>query len=264
MKRRDFLELVAIDLAALGMGTAFAQTPANPPATLPLTLERLQAAPGRVLDTSGKEAPAVKLTRTWEGNLCKASITNTGKRPVRVREIIVVVADPRPAREDPALRRELPDAVADRGLPRCAREPRVTTRSKHYKMPQPEGVAHAVTGLVLLRPPGQATTMLAFSSCRRFAARFLLRKGDAQASPASIEVWQDGEGLALAPGETWQLEEVMFAGRPRAQRAAGDARRAHQRATTRRCASTSRPPAGAPGTASGPKVTAEDVATTST
>jgi alpha-galactosidase len=261
MKRRDFLGLVAIDLAALGLGTAYAQpadpAKAGPPGGLPLTLERLKAAPGRVLDASGKEARTVTLTRTWDGNLCRASITNTGKRPVRVREIVIA-----------SLTHDLPGQTALYGESfqmlsqtagfLSAPEHLGYDEVKHYKMPQPEGVAHAVTGVMLLRPPGdKATTMLAFASSRRFAARFLLRKA-AEAAPASIDVWQDGEGLALAPGETWQLEELLFDAGPSPSKLLGTL--AARINTNHKPLHFDKPPTGwCSWYCFGPKVTAEDV-----
>ena len=49
--------------------------------------------------------------------------------------------------------------------------------------------------------------LLAFTSSRRFVGRFYLR-------PTSIEVVADTEGLELAPGARWTLEEFMFATGP--------------------------------------------------
>jgi alpha-galactosidase len=221
MKRRDFLGLLALELSDLGVaGVAVAQ-PAGKPAPLPLTLARLQAAPGRVLDEAGKVRADVKLERSWQAgaggsSVCKVSITNTGKKPVRVREIIVA-----------SLSHDLPGAtqlygesfqmLSQTGGRLDAPEHFGYDESKHYKLVPPANTSHAVTGVMLLRPPGEpATTLLGFSSSRRFAGRFLLRPAAAAtpASPASIDVWQDGENLALAPGETWQLEELIFASGP--------------------------------------------------
>ena len=77
---------------------------------------------------------------------------------------------------------------------------------KHYKIPQPAD-AKVVTGMMTLTPPGGETMLLAFTSCHRFNGRFFLR-------PKSIEVVLDTEGLALAPGESWDLEEFTFTSGP--------------------------------------------------
>ncbi|MBO0861900.1 MAG: hypothetical protein J2P21_26105 [Chloracidobacterium sp.] len=49
--------------------------------------------------------------------------------------------------------------------------------------------------------------MLAFTSCRRFAGQFYLRKD-------SLQVVVDAEGLELKPGESWELEEFTFRSGP--------------------------------------------------
>src|SRR5262249_25025146 len=67
--------------------------------------------------------------------------------------------------------------------------------------------ARVLSGMMTLTPPGADTMLLAFTSCRRFIGRFYLR-------PQSIEVVVDTEGLALAPGETWDLEEFLYASAP--------------------------------------------------
>src|SRR5260221_9153634 len=72
---------------------------------------------------------------------------------------------------------------------------------KHYKIPQPEGVT-AASGLLTLGP-----TMLAFTSCRRFIGRFFLTE-------RQLEVVVDTEGLELAPGESWTLEEFTITTSP--------------------------------------------------
>src|SRR5262249_32794487 len=77
------------------------------------------------------------------------------------------------------------------------------TDRKHYKIPQPDD-ATVVYGLLTLQPPGGAHHVLAFTSCRRFVGRFYVR-------PKSIQVVLDAEGLTLAPGQTWELEEFRYA-----------------------------------------------------
>jgi alpha-galactosidase len=73
----------------------------------------------------------------------------------------------------------------------------------HYKIPQPAD-AKVLTGMMTLTPPaGGETMLLAFTSCHRFNGRFYLR-------PQSIEVVEDTEGLALQPGESWDLEEFLY------------------------------------------------------
>jgi alpha-galactosidase len=60
--------------------------------------------------------------------------------------------------------------------------------------------------MTLTPAPGE-TMLLGFTSCRRFNGRFYLR-------PHSIEVVEDTEGLALQPGEKWELEEFLYTAGP--------------------------------------------------
>jgi alpha-galactosidase len=75
------------------------------------------------------------------------------------------------------------------------------TDAAHYKIPQPQG-AHVMYGLLTMAS-APTTYVMAFTSSRRFVGRFDLR-------PASIQVVLDAEGLALAPGERWTLEEFSY------------------------------------------------------
>ncbi len=97
------------------------------------------------------------------------------------------------------------------------------TDEKHYKLPQTHG-ATTFYGLLTLTPPKQATHLYAFSSCQRFSGKFCLY-------PDRLDAIVDTEGLALAPGATWDLEEVaVLTGDDRAQllaSLAADIRRNH-------------------------------------
>src|SRR5262249_18979941 len=77
---------------------------------------------------------------------------------------------------------------------------------KHYKLPQPEAV-FALSGMLLLAPPADEMKVLAFTSCQRFNGRFYLREG-------LIDVVVDTEGLELAPGQKFDLEEFAFLSGP--------------------------------------------------
>jgi alpha-galactosidase len=152
-----------------------------------------------------ESAAALKLAGTRKGDLYAARLTNTGKTPVHVNEVSLF-----------KIEHTLPDTTALYGESFQMLTQTAGTLGKpidlaydelkHYKIPQPAGVK-VVTGMMTLTPPGGETMLLAFTSCRRFNGRFFLR-------PNSIEVVLDTEGLALAPGETWELEEFTFASGP--------------------------------------------------
>ena len=72
----------------------------------------------------------------------------------------------------------------------------------HYKIPQPPGV-RAITGLLELTPPSGETSLLAFVSCRRFVGHFFVTN-------SHLDVVLETENLELAPGESWELEELFL------------------------------------------------------
>ena len=150
-------------------------------------------------------ATALKLTGDRRGDFYRPRLTNTGKTQVHVREVSLF-----------RIAHRLPDATALYGESFQMLTQTAGTLGKpidlaydelkHYKIPQPAD-AKVVTGMMTLTPPGGETMLLAFTSCHRFNGRFFLR-------PQSIEVVLDTEGLALGPGESWDLEEFTFTSGP--------------------------------------------------
>src|SRR5437588_1863836 len=148
---------------------------------------------------------AVKLIGERRGDLYSARLTNTGKTPVHVNEVSLF-----------RIAHDLPDTTALYGESFQMLSQTAGTLGKpanlgydelaHYKIPQPAD-AKVVTGMMTLTPPGGDTQLLGFTSCRRFNGRFYLRS-------KSIEVVLDTEGLALAPGGTWEMEEFLYATGP--------------------------------------------------
>ncbi|HLK63913.1 MAG TPA: glycoside hydrolase family 36 protein [Bryobacteraceae bacterium] len=144
---------------------------------------------------------SLKLTGQREGDFYRARLTNSGAMPIHVREVALF-----------RISHDLPDETALYGESFQMLSQTAGTLGKplnlgydelaHYKLPQPAD-AKVVSGMMTLTPPASATLLLGFTSCRRFNGRFYLR-------PKSIEVVLDTEGLAIAPGETWDLEEFLF------------------------------------------------------
>jgi alpha-galactosidase len=208
MTRRAFLDLAAYGALA-PVGVALAAPPAAKPKTGSgrLTLEMVRAAPGRVVPVDAKApgAKGLKLVRTWDGERCRSRVTNPGKKPVRVREVILfsIKHDLAP---DTRLYGESLQMLSQTGGTLGQPVNLGYDEQKHYKVPQPED-ATAVSSLLGLTPPGGEPLVLAFSSSKRFVGRFYLR-------PGSIDVVMDAEGLALEAGKSWELEELVFATGP--------------------------------------------------
>jgi alpha-galactosidase len=149
--------------------------------------------------------PGVKLSRRWSGGICRSRLTNTGKSAVRVKEVVLFrVAHKLPP--ETQLYGEsfqmLSQTAGTLGKPVDLGY----SELKHYRLPQPAD-ATVVSGVLTLTPPGGRPLLLGFTSCRRFNGRFYLR-------PGSIEVALDTEELEMQPGESWQLEDFLFAAGP--------------------------------------------------
>jgi hypothetical protein len=85
MTRRAVLRLVAAGpLLRIGRADADPRRPRG------LGLDIVKAAPWRVVPAG--DAPgvdAVRLTRSWDGALCRSRLTNSGREPVRLREVVL-------------------------------------------------------------------------------------------------------------------------------------------------------------------------------
>jgi alpha-galactosidase len=167
-----------------------------------LTLEGVRQSVAKVVAADGAKAPAeVKLIREWFGTLCQSKLVNQGKTPATIKEVVLFDI-PHAFPSETHLYGEgftmLSQTVGTLGKPI---DTGLTDR-KHYKIPQPDD-ATTVYGLLTLQPPGGEHTLFAFTSCRRFIGRFYVR-------PKSIQAVVDMEGLTLAPGQSWELEEFQF------------------------------------------------------
>lgn len=171
---------------------------------IPGFLSLLKGAPTHLEDTAGKVLgpEQVKVERVWNGDLCTASIRNVGKEPVRLRNIILFNL--------PAHGLDPKTPVYGEGFQKLAQNAgtleRLTWRGPysdvgHYKIPEPDGLPTAY-GMMTLDFPVGGHLLLAFTSCHRFIGRFSF---DAKQLRVSV----DSEGLELAPGETWKLEEFL-------------------------------------------------------
>jgi alpha-galactosidase len=167
-----------------------------------LTLEAVKRAPAKIVAADGATAPdAVRVVREWSGSLCRARLVNEGKVPVRVHEVVLFDV-PHALPPETHLYGEgftmLSQTTGTLGKP----VDMGLTDRKHYRIPQPAG-ATTVYGLLTFWSPGGDHDLMAFTSCRRFIGRFYVR-------PHSVQAVLDMEGLTLAPGQTWELEEFLF------------------------------------------------------
>ena len=185
MNRRDFLGLAVIPLAQA------------------LDVEPIRRSTGAVIGHDGATIQGVELIRDWIGARCRPRIVNRTGAAARIKEVVVVDTD-----------LNLPPATAlygegfqmltqTAGTLAAPVDLSQYTDAKHYRVPGSEST-RAYYGLLMLSPPGRDTHVFAWTSCARFAGRFELRG-------SLLRAVLDTEGLAMAAGETWTLEELMIA-----------------------------------------------------
>jgi len=198
MDRRDFLRFTSGTLAA-----AWWFPFGSKRSTL---LEELRHGHSTVVLFNPNEATSqIELVRAWDKDCCKFSVVNRGKQPVRIKEVVLCDTAHNLPAETPLYGESfqmLSQTAGTVGNPLDLGY----SELKHYRIPQPQD-AVALSGLLTLSPPGGLALVAGFSSCRRFIGRFYLSNG-------SIKAVVDTEGLELAPGETWDLEELMVAEGP--------------------------------------------------
>jgi alpha-galactosidase len=196
MNRREFLRFSSGTLAASYL-FPFA---AGQESAL---LKRLRHGPARIVtDLPGRAADRVDLSRSWDGNFCRMKIANHGKEAVRIKEVVICEAAHN-LPDETLLYGDSFQMLSQTGGTLGHPLDFGYSELRHYRIPQPQD-ALVVTGLLTLSPPGEPSLVLGFSSCRRFIGRFFLTK-------ASIQAVIDTEDLELAPGETWEMEELMVA-----------------------------------------------------
>ncbi len=171
----------------------------------------LARAPGKVVAVDGSDAAKqVQLVRQWRGSLCNSRLINRGRRPVRIKEVVLFDI---PLTHPPETKlygegfQMLTQTGGTLGQPVNYSQ---YIDAQHYKLPAPSD-ARVFYGMMTMTPPSGMLEVLAFTSSRRFDGHFYLRN-------SSLQVVVDTEGLALKPGESWSLEEFSFkAGSDRAQ-----------------------------------------------
>jgi alpha-galactosidase len=171
-------------------------------------IARLGKAPGRIEQPGGGplDASRVRLDRHWDGSRCTASVTNVGKQPMRLGNIVLFDLpahglDPRTPiyGESFQMLSQTFGTIADPKAIGC-------TDIAHYRIAAPGGWP-TVYGVMTFDLGRAGHVLLGFTSCRRFIGRFSFNS-------AALRVSLDPEGLELAPGETWRLEEFLAVAGP--------------------------------------------------
>jgi alpha-galactosidase len=201
LNRRDFLRIATG--AAITSSVSFSTERGNANFSESVRGSRSKIVPA---DSSAADISKVRLSRQWKGDFCQSKLVNDGKQAARIREVVLFdIAHNLPA--DTPFYGESFQMLSQTSGTLAAPIDLGYSETKHYKIPQPDNVT-AVSGLLCLSPAGKDCSLLAFTSCQRFAGRFYIGKG-------SIQAVVDTEGLELGPGESWTLEEFMASRGPR-------------------------------------------------
>jgi len=164
-------------------------------------------APGQVVPLiDGADVSRIKLVRQWKGSICHSQITNQGREPVKVKEVVLFDLDlpfPSSTRLYGEGFQMLSQTGGTLGQPTDLGN---YTDAKHYKLPAAAGT-RAFYGMMMVSPATRDHHLFAFTSCRRYMGQFYLNH-------PSLRVVVDTEGHALRPGETWQLEPFTYQSGP--------------------------------------------------
>ena len=211
LSRREILSLAAA-VPLTGAAPLFGQgrTPVRA-----LNRQEVADAPGFAVGADGTRPTSVDLVREWSSGICRSRVVNRGSEPVRLKEVVLfdleLALPPETALHGEGFQM-LSQTAGTLGEPVNLSQ---YTDEKHYRIPT---AGRAFYGLLMLTPPparqargalsqsksDEATRVLAFTSCARFAGRF-------QQQGSSMQVVVDLEGLEVRAGETVALEEFMFA-----------------------------------------------------
>ena len=167
------------------------------------SLPTISEARGFVTSVDGADVSKVELTRDWADGICRSKVTNHGRGAVAISEVVLF---------DLTLDFPASTPIYGEGFQMLSQtggtlaEPKDLgsyTDAKHYRMPMPDGAAQFYGAMTIAGSGRQRHWLAAFTSCRRFSGLFRLRP------PSSLQIVVDTEGLTLAPGASWELEELL-------------------------------------------------------
>ncbi|HET6254326.1 MAG TPA: glycoside hydrolase family 36 protein [Puia sp.] len=196
MKTSYFIFLLSI-LGVAGKGGANGLP--NDPKTI---LAKISAAPYRVLDMDSVvlTGRTIRVTRLWTGDRCMSSIQNISARPVRLSNIILFdIGQTGLDTATPIYGEGFQMVTQTAGTLGSPTDMTIYSDRGFYQMAEPDG-ERTVYNLFILGSAKSGYTLLGFTSSWRFAGRFSFTKD-------KLHISVNPEGLELAPGEKWRLEE---------------------------------------------------------
>ncbi|MGI6182847.1 MAG: glycoside hydrolase family 36 protein [Candidatus Fimadaptatus sp.] len=169
-------------------------------------LDFIKALPMQVRMSDGSVAgDELALERTWEGNVCRARLTNHGASAARVREVALFSGRFPVAASCPFYAEGFHMLSQHGGT---LHEPHNIGKygpdEEFFNLKKSPFSAELYTAysLMLLSPTQYDRALLAFASCFRFMGEFRFLDN-------YIEIVMDCEDIEILPGETWELEEFI-------------------------------------------------------
>ncbi len=222
-------------------------------ATPPQWIDVLRASPASAVLVGGSRADAsvLQVKRSWEGNVCTATVINHGKTPVKLARVDLFDFQHALPGSTPFYAESFQMLAQNGGTLASPEDWGSYSDRKHYKLEEPDGLRTA-HGMMMLHPIGEDQILMGFGSCRRFDGRFSF---DAKRLLVSL----DCEGLELAPGESWQLEEFFCQAGPARDKLLNELGACIEKNHPRRTGFKSPPMGWCSWYCFGPKVTVSDI-----
>lgn len=153
-----------------------------------------------VRGTDGSAINGIRVYADWNGSTCSFHVVNERTDSAAIQEIVLLQGAWPYGGDTPFYSEGYSMLSQYKGT---FDEPQLIGAyddHKHYKLPETAGFFTAYN-YVLLSPQPDRHVLVGFASCRRFTGELRLADG-------RFEIVLDGEGLPLAPGERWELEEL--------------------------------------------------------
>lgn len=168
-----------------------------------MNLDSIKSCQPRVVFTDPTdEGFPITFIQEWEGPRVRTKMRNDGDRPVRIHEVILADIKHGMPGDTKIYGEGFTHLSAVEGTIENPVDLGSYTDRKHYRLPVPEG-ATTVYGMLLFSPKGSDHVLLGFSTALKFVGKFNLW-------PERVEVVQEGEDIAIDPGEIWYLEDFLF------------------------------------------------------
>jgi alpha-galactosidase len=187
-------------LMSIGSVSYASQKPASP------LLNAVSSDSVKVFDIQGNQLTdevTVKIHR--QDNFLTAVLQNNTDKPLQIKEVVLLDVQHGWPGESAFYGEGYTMLSQTAGTLAEMRDVGKYTDKRHYRLPEPAGL-RTVYGMMRVTPPDAETTVLGFTSCRRFVGSF-------DVNQTNLRVVIDTEGLTLKPQEPWELEELaVFSG----------------------------------------------------